>query len=360
MKLATRACVRTETFDRLGFVPRLHADVTQAVGDVPTVRLSRIAGVCRRVRCYLKLESCNPSGSIKEKNAIVLVDQAERKGLLRPGGTIIGSSSGNFGIGLAVVGAARGYRVIIVIDAKTTLAFRRMLTAYGAELAEVRETDGSGSMQKARIAHAMELSNSIAGSWYPCQHFNPNNPDAHEIYTARELAATFQDTLDAVVVGVSTGGQLTGLARHLKPLYPNLKLIGVDVQGSVIFAPSPSPYKMTGIGLSFRPPNLDYKALHCAYVVPENLAYSVCHGLAQKEGLLLGSSSGAIVAAGLHLAMSMPDGSTIAMINPDRGDRYLETIYNLNWLCANDFVLIPPEHIDVAVEQLCHCEHLHG
>lgn len=336
--------------------PKLCEDITEAVGDVPTVRLRRVAGVCREMQCYLKLESCNPGGSIKEKNAAVLVAQAEQAGLLRPGGTIIESSSGNFGVGLAMVGAARGYRVIIVVDAKTTPNFRRMLTAYGAELAEVQEVDAAGSMQKARISLATRLAESIEGGWYPCQHYNPHNPDAHFQLTARELEATFGGDLDALVVGVSTGGQLSGLARYLMPRYPQLKLVGVDVQGSVIFDSQAAPYKMTGIGLSFRPPNLDYAAIHAAYVVPENLAYSMCHALARQEGLLLGSSTGAIVSAGLHFARSLTPGSRLCMINPDRGDRYLETIYNPQWLDGNGFVLIPPEHMDVAIEQLCLCE----
>lgn len=335
---------------------RIREDITQAVGDVPIVRLRRVASVCESSQCYLKLESCNPGGSIKEKNATVLVNQAEEAGLLRPGGTIIESSSGNFGVGLAIVGAARGYRVIIVVDAKTTQAFRRMLKAYGAELAEVSEVDASGSMQKARISLATRLAETIPGGWYPCQHYNPNNPDAHALFTAREVEEAFGDQLDALVVGVSTGGQMSGLARYLKPRYPRLRLVGVDVQGSVIFDPAPAPYKMTGIGLSFRPPNLDYEAIDQAYVVPENLAYSMCHALAQREGLLLGSSTGAIVSAGLHLARQLPPGSRIAMINPDRGDRYLETIYDLDWLKDNGFTLIPAEHMDVAIEQLCSCE----
>jgi cysteine synthase A len=339
---------------------RLRDDITQAVGDVPIVRLRRVASVCDSRYCYLKLESCNPGGSIKEKNATVLVNQAEEAGLLQPGGTIIESSSGNFGVGLAIVGAARGYRVIIVVDAKTTQAFRRMLCAYGAELAEVSELDANGSMQKARIALATNLAETIPGGWYPCQHYNPNNPDAHALLTAREIEDAFGAAggleLDALVVGISTGGQMSGLARYLKPRYPNLQLVGVDVQGSVIFDPSPAPYKMTGIGLSFRPPNLDYDAIDTAYVVPENLAYSMCHALAQREGLLLGSSTGAIVSAGLHLAAHMPPGSRVAMINPDRGDRYLETIYDSTWLHNNGFTLIPAEHMDVAIEQLCICE----
>ena len=332
--------------------PRLCEEVTQAVGDVPSVRLRRLTSVCQRSACYLKLESCNPGGSIKEKNAAFLVDQAEELGLLAPGGTIIESSSGNFGVGLAMVGASRGYRVVVVVDAKTTPHFRRLLQAYGAELEQVQEVDASGSMQKARIARATELARSIPGAWYPCQHYNPENPMAHAHFTAREIEATFGSYLDALVVGVSTGGQLSGLARYLKPRYPNLKIVAVDVLGSAIFDSPVSAYKMTGIGLSFRPPNLDYEAIDAAYVVPEALAYSTCHALAQREGLLLGSSSGAIVAAGLHFAQQLPVGSRIAMINPDRGDRYLETIYNPEWLAANGFELTPADALEEAVQTL--------
>ena len=245
----------------------LFESVTEAVGQVPIVRLCRISEVCQKVQCFLKLESCNPGGSVKEKNALVMVEQAEALGLLEPGGTIVESSSGNFGVGLAAVGAARGYRVIIVIDIKTTPTFRQILKAYGAELAEVQQVEPSGSSQKARINLAKKLASSIPGAWYPCQHYNPNNPDAHERYTAVELEQSFGETLQAVVVGVSTGGQLTGLARYLKPRYPDLKLVGVDVKGSVIFGEEPAPYKMTGIGLSFRPPNLDYGAVDIGYVI---------------------------------------------------------------------------------------------
>ena len=328
-------------------------EVGEAVGEVPIVRLHRVTSVCKRVDCYVKLESCQPGGSIKEKNAVFLVGEAERSGELGPGGTIIESSSGNFGVALAMIGAARNYRVVIVVDAKTTPTFRRLLKAYGAELVEVSDTDGTGSMQRARIAKATEIAQQTAGGWYPCQHYNPKNPDAHALLTAREIERAFEGRLDALVVGISTGGQLSGLARYLKPRYPDLVLVGVDVQGSVIFDPDPAPYKMTGIGLSFRPPNLDYNALHSAYVVPENLAYSMCHALAQHEGLLLGSSSGAIVSAGLHFAQSLAAGSRICMINPDHGNRYLETIYDEQWLLDNEFTLIPAEHVDVAVEQLC-------
>lgn len=330
------------------------ADVTEAIGNVPIVKLKNISPVCRVSECLLKLESCNPGGSIKEKNAVYLVTRAEEEGLLVPGGTIIESSSGNFGVGLAMVGAVRGYRVMIVVDAKTPPPFRRMLKAYGAELVDVplHEADESGSMQKARMKKAQELAAIIPHAWYPCQHLNPLNTEAHSYYTAREIAAHFGSDLDAVVVGVSTAGQIMGIARYLRSQFPKIRIVGVDVLGSVIMGKPAKPYTMTGIGLSFFPPNLDLSLLDRAYVVPEDLAYSVCHILARREGLLLGASTGAIVAGGLHLARELGAGARILMINPDRGDRYLETVYDSDWLERHGFTLKQGEHLDNAISSL--------
>ncbi|HLP89316.1 MAG TPA: cysteine synthase family protein [Nostocaceae cyanobacterium] len=329
-------------------------DVTEAIGNVPIVKLKNISNFCLVSECFLKLESCNPGGSIKEKNAVYLVRLAEEQGLLQPGGTIVESSSGNFGVGLAMVGAVRGYQVIIVVDAKTPPPFRRMLKAYGAELVDVPldQADETGSMQKARMKRAKELATTIPGAWYPCQHLNPGNTEAHSYYTAREIEAHFGDELDAVVVGVSTAGQIMGIARYLKSRFPKLCIVGVDVVGSVIMGTPAKPYKMTGIGLSFFPPNLDLALLDRAYVVPEDLAYSVCHVLARREGLLLGASTGAIVAGGLHLAGELGAGARILMINPDRGDRYLETVYDTDWLDSHGFSLKQGESLDDAIASL--------
>lgn len=330
------------------------ADVTQAIGNVPIVKLQNISPVCAISECLLKLESCNPGGSIKEKNAVYLITRAEEEGVLIPGGTIIESSSGNFGVGLAMVGAVRGYRVMIVVDAKTPPPFRRMLKAYGAELVDVPldEADETGSMQKARMKRAKELTATIPNAWYPCQHLNPLNTEAHSYYTAREIEAHFGSELDAVVVGVSTAGQIMGIARYLKPRFPNIRIVGVDVVGSVIMGTPAKPYKMTGIGLSFFPPNLDLSLLDRAYVVPEDLAYSMCHVLARREGLLLGASTGAIVAGGLHLAHELGAGVRILMINPDRGDRYLETVYDADWLDRHGFILKQGKYLDDAIASL--------
>lgn len=334
--------------------PRLCADWTEAVGAVPLVRLNHLTSAFVNRHAYLKLESSNPGGSVKEKNAVWLVREAERLGHLRPGGTIIESSSGNFGLALAMLGALRGYRVLLVVDAKTTPPFRRMLAAHGAELFEVSPecADASGSMQKARIEKARALAASIPGAWYPCQHHNPDNPRAHSEYTAQEILAAFPRGLEALLVGVSTGGQLSGLARVLHPRMPGLKIVAVDVQGSTILGGPGAPYKMTGIGLSFRPPNLDYQAIDRGYVIPEALAYSACHALARREGLLMGASTGAIVAAGMHLAQRLPPGSRLCLMGPDRGDRYLETVYDEPWLTRNGFTLTAPDRLEAEVNRL--------
>lgn len=329
-------------------------DVTAAVGRVPIVRINHVDPSCQTHELSLKLESCNPGGSIKEKNAVFLVDDAERRGLLRHGGTIVESSSGNFGIGLAMVGAVRGYRVIVVVDAKTAPPMRRMLKAYGAELVDVPLSfaDRNGSMQVARMEKARELSESIPGAWYPCQHLNPLNPRAHYVYTAKEIEAAFRGAPDYIVVGVSTAGQLAGMSRYFRERGYRTRFVGVDVAGSVILGTPPHPYKMTGVGLSFVPPSFEPEVLECGFSVGDELAFSVCHALARQEGLLLGGSTGAIVAAGLKLARVAAPGSRILMINPDRGDRYLETVYNDEWLSKNGLRVLKGRELVENIEGL--------
>jgi cysteine synthase len=331
----------------------INQDFTQAVGSVPIVRLNRVSSLCQQHHLYFKLESCNPGGSIKEKNAICLINRAEAEGLLQPGGTIVESSSGNFGIALAMVGAVRGYQVKIVIDAKTSPTMRRILAAHGAQLVEVplSAADSQGSMQVARMKRARELANNIAGAWYPCQHLNPHNPDAHEIYTAREIESAFNGAPDAIVIGVSTAGQIAGISRYFKQRYPHPKIIGVDVAGSAVFGTPRFPYKMTGLGLSFTPPNFDPSLLDLAYTVSDRIAFSFCHQIAQLEGLLLGASTGAILAGGLAYAQSLTEHRplSILMLNPDRGDRYLETVYDRDWLKANQIELFSKQQLEVEV-----------
>ena len=332
----------------------LAGDITQAIGKVPIVRLNRVSELCQHHEFYLKLESCNPGGSIKEKNAVCLVQHAERTRLLAPGGTIVESSSGNFGIGLAMIGAARGYRVMIVIDGKTPPPIRRMLAAYGAELVDVplSAADANGSMQVARMKKAKELAETIPGAWYPCQHRNPENPTAHEQFTAREIEQAFPVAPDVIVIGISTAGQLAGISRYFKQRHPQTRIVGVDVAGSAIFGTPSHPYKMTGLGLSFVPPNFDPMALDAAYSVNDRIAFSVCHALARREGLLLGASTGAIVAAALAYSQQHRHSQRMVLLNPDRGDRYLETVYNPEWLSEQGIEILEQKALTATINAL--------
>ncbi len=332
----------------------LLSDITQALGIVPIVRLNHLDAVCQTHDLYLKLESCNPGGSIKEKNAAFLIEHAEQHGLLQPGGTIIESSSGNFGIGLAMIGAAKGYRVMIVIDAKTPMVMRRMLTAYGAKLVEVplSAADAQGSMQVARMEKAQGLSDRIPNSWYVCQHKNTLNPEAHFETTAREIETAFKGAPDAIVVGISTAGQIGGIAKFFRSRYPKTRIIGVDVAGSAIFGTPRHAYKMTGLGLSFVPPNFSPDMIDAAYSISDRLAFSVCHGLAKQEGLLLGASTGAIVAAAIADARLQCQPQTMLLLNPDRGDRYMETVYNPEWLTEQGIEILTADALTATVQAL--------
>ncbi len=328
------------------FTSPLFPDITQALGIVPIVRLNHIDPICQSHNLYLKLESCNPGGSIKEKNAAYLIQNAEERGILRPGGTIIESSSGNFGIGLAMIGAAKGYRVTIIIDAKTSITVRRMLTAYGAKLVEVplSAADRQGSMQVARMEKAQALADETPNSWYVCQHRKPDNPEAHALHTAREIESAFGGAPDAIVVGISTAGQIGGIAKFFRSHYPKTRIIAVDVAGSAILGTPRHAYKMTGLGLSFMPPNLSMDMIDAAYSVSDRLAFSVCHALGKREGLLLGASTGAIVAGAIADAQERTrsglKAQTMLLLNPDRGDRYMETVYNPQWLMEQGIDLL--------------------
>lgn len=325
------------TNKRFSYSPMVVNELDQAIGFTPFVRLNRISRVCQKHDLYLKMESCCLTGSIKDKNAAYLIQLAEKQGDLEPGGTIIESSSGNFGIALAALGAAKGYKVVIVIDAKTPPPIKKMLLAYGAQLESVplELADAEGSMQKARMNHAKRLAMKTPGAFYPCQHLNKNNPGAHELYTAQEIHAAFQQPPDAIVVGISTAGQIAGIINHYRKQPCSPKIIAVDVAGSAVLGQPRHPYKMTGLGLSFVPPSFQSKWIHQGFNVSDQMAFSMCHHLAKQEGMLLGGSTGAIVSAGLAYANTLTHHERIVLVNPDRGDRYLETLYDEQWLQDN-------------------------
>jgi cystathionine beta-synthase/cysteine synthase A len=281
----------------------------------------------------VKLESANPGGSLKDRAAWHIVRSAEQAGLLAPRATIIESSSGNFGVALAMIGAVRGYRVIAVVDPKITPTNRALLEAYGAEVIVVHEQDDSGAYHKTRIALANRLQTEIPGSFRPDQCFNLQNSEAHLRSTGPELARQVGQGLRYVVCSVSTGGQLGGLSRYFSAHRPEVGLVGVDIHGSAVFGGPSHSYLTPGVGLGWTPNNLpDLATLHSVYKLADQDAYDMARTVARREGLLAGVSTGACVLVALSLALTCGPGEVVACLAADRGERYLATAFNDEWL----------------------------
>jgi cysteine synthase A len=285
-----------------------------------------------------KLEQYNLTGSVKDKNALYFINKAKQQGLLAEGGTIIESSSGNFGIALTVVGRQLGHRVKIVIDNKTSRSMKRLLEIYGAEILEIgsEHCDEAGSMQKARMAYAKKVQEETPKSWYACQHLHQMTSEVHYHSTALEIEKHYNGAPDIIVVGVSTAGQLSGISRFFREKYPNTKIWGVDVKGSGVFTKDRHPYKMTGLGLSFTPPAFQWNLIDRAFCVSDELSFSLCYYLAKEEGLFMGASSGAVMSATLKGLQTEVSGQTVCMISADSGQRYLDTVFNAEWLQKNN------------------------
>lgn len=308
--------------------------ILQLIENSTFVNLKRFDGL----NLDFKLEQFSTTGSIKDKNALYLITEAKKQGLLLEGGTIIESSSGNLGIALTVIGRQLGHPVKIVIDQKTSATMRSLLEIYGAEIVTVglEHCDEAGSMQKARIEHARKLQEELPGSWYACQHLNPMTAEVHYYSTAVEIEKHYNGAPDAIAIGVSTAGQLAGISQFFREKYPNTKIWAVDVKGSGVFTTDRHPYKMTGLGLSFAPPAFSWDLVDRAFCVDDELSGSFCHYLAKEEGLFLGPSSGSVIAATLKALETEDRGMKICMISADSGSRYLDTFYNEEWLIAND------------------------
>ncbi|PRW62170.1 cysteine synthase family protein [Actinopolyspora mortivallis] len=305
--------------------------VLDLVGNSPLISLSDVV-VSGGPELVAKWERFNPAGSIKDRPALHLVETAEQMGLLSPGGTIIESSSGNFGISLAMIAAVKGYRAIILVDPKTTDANRAALEAFGAEVIVVHEQDDTGSYHKTRIKLANELAREIPGSFRPDQCFNLLNAAAHYRGTASEILAQFDDSLSAVVTTVSTGGQLGGISRRLRGENREIEIIAADAVGSGIFQPDPAAYATPGVGLGWTPSSVETSLVDRVLWVPDELAFIGCRMLARHEGLLTGASSGMALVAALRLASELPPDRKVCVLFSDGGDRYLNTVYSDEWL----------------------------
>jgi cysteine synthase A len=292
-------------------------NVLQSIGNTPHIRINRLFGA-RAV--WIKSERANPGGSIKDRIALAMVEDAERRGRLAPGGTIVEPTSGNTGIGLAMVAAVKGYKLVLVMPDSMSVERRRLMLAYGATFELTPREQG----MKGAIARAHELVAATKGAWMPQQFDNPSNIAAHVNTTAQEILNDFPEGLDALITGVGTGGHLTGCAQVLKQAWPRLKVYAVEPTASpVISGGAPAPHPIQGIGAGFIPANLHTGLLDGVIQVEAEAAREMARRCAREEGLLVGISSGATLAAIAQKLPELPAGATVLGFNYDTGERYL-------------------------------------
>lgn len=291
--------------------------ILETIGNTPHIRINKLFP---DHEVWLKLERANPGGSIKDRIALSMIEDAEEKGILKEGSVIIEPTSGNTGIGIAMVGAVKGYRVILVMPESMSVERRNILKAYGAE---IELTDRSKGM-KGSIERAEELRDKIDGGWIPSQFENPANPAIHDRTTAREILEDFPEGLDYLITGVGTGGHISGVARVLKQHMEKISVFAVEPADSqVIKGEEPGPHPIQGIGPGFIPKNLDTSLLDGTIGVEKNDAYLFTRRAAEEEGIFVGISSGASLAAVSKKIADMPKGSRILTFNYDTGERYL-------------------------------------
>ncbi len=292
--------------------------ILDTIGNTPHVRVQRLFGNAHQV--WVKSERANPGGSIKDRIALAMVEAAESSGRLKPGGTIIEPTSGNTGIGLAMVAAVKGYALVLVMPESMSVERRRLMLAYGAKFVLTPREKGMNGA----IARAEELVRDTPGAWMPQQFENPANIDVHVRTTAEEIFHDFPDGVDVIVTGVGTGGHITAVARVLKPRWPKLKVYAVEPSASpVISGGKPSPHPIQGIGAGFIPKNLDVSVLDGVIQVEAEAAREYARRAAREEGLLVGISSGASLAAVAQKLPEIAAGSTVLAFNYDTGERYL-------------------------------------
>jgi cysteine synthase len=293
-------------------------NVLQLIGNTPHVSINNLFGSDYKI--WVKLEKDNPGGSIKDRIALSMIEAAEKDGSLKPGGTIIEPTSGNTGIGLAIVAAVKKYRLILVMPDSMSVERRRIMTAYGAEL-ELTPREGG---MKGAIAKANELAEDIPGAWIPMQFDNPANPEIHLKATAAEIMTDFPEGFDYMVTGVGTGGHITGVGRVLKERFPAIKIYAVEPALSpVLGGGKPGPHPIQGIGAGFVPSVLDRSVLDGIIQIDKDEAFSYAIRAAKEEGIFMGISSGASLAAVGRLIKNIEKGSRILSFCYDTGERYL-------------------------------------
>ena len=292
--------------------------ILDTIGNTPHIRVSKLFP---DAEVWIKSERTNPGGSIKDRIALAMIEAAEKDGSLQPGGTIVEPTSGNTGVGLAMVAAVKGYKLILVMPESMSVERRRLMLAYGAAFDLTPREKG----MKGAIERAMEIVETTPGAWMPQQFENPANIDVHHRTTAQEILNDFADSpIDVVITGVGTGGHITGVAETLKKSWPNVKVYAVEPELSpVISGGQPGPHPIQGIGAGFVPRNLHTDAIDGVIKVDAAVAKDMARRAAREEGMLVGISSGATLAAILQKLPDLPEGSRVLGFNYDTGERYL-------------------------------------
>ncbi|MDP4274659.1 MAG: cysteine synthase A [Bacteroidota bacterium] len=296
-------------------------NILQTIGNTPIVKLNRLYPNDREV--YIKVEKTNPAGSIKDRISLAMIEDAEKEGILKPDSVIVEPTSGNTGIGLAMVAAVKGYKIIIVMPESMSIERRKLMSAYGAE---IELTPRIGGM-KAAIEKAEELVKELPHAWMPAQFDNPSNYKTHIKTTAQEIINDFPNGLDYLFTGVGTGGHLTGCATALKKAFPKLKVFAIEPdQSPVISGGKPAPHALQGIGAGFIPKNLHLELLDGVIPISKDEAYDFTRRVAREEGIMVGISTGASLAAIDKKILELPAGSKILTFAYDTGERYLSVI----------------------------------
>jgi cystathionine beta-synthase len=320
------------------------------IGNTPMLELRNFdTGPCRLL---LKLESQNPAGSIKDRIGLSMIDAAEREGKILPGGTIIEATAGNTGLGLALVAAQKGYKMLVIVPDKMSQEKIFHLNALGAQVMMTRSDVTKGHPDYYQDV-AERLSNEIENSYWVNQFANPANPDAHEHGTGPEIWAQTEGRIDAMVCGVGSGGTITGLARYFKGVKPAVEMILADPEGSILaglvndgVAGDLGAWVIEGIGEDFVPPNCDISLISRAYTIPDQESLATARELLAKEGILSGSSSGTLLAAALRYCREQTETKTVVSLIPDSGNKYLSKMYNDYWMTDQGFIQ-RPQHGDL-------------
>ncbi|MBI4056508.1 MAG: cystathionine beta-synthase [Elusimicrobia bacterium] len=317
-------------------------NILQAIGNTPLIRLNRITQGLK-VPVYIKAEFLNPGGSVKDRIAVSMIEDAEKRGLLKPGGTIIEGTSGNTGIGLALVAALKGYKIVFTITDKQSREKINFLKALGAEVI-VCPTAVAPEDPRSYYSVAKALAKEIPNAYYPNQYDNPKNPEAHYKTTGPEIWRDTESKITHFVAGIGTGGTLSGVGKYLKEKNPKIKIIAVDPEGSLYYdyfhqkkVVQAHPYKVEGIGEDFFPTTMDFKVVDDVIRVTDRDSFLMTRKLARTEGIFSGGSSGSAMWAGLQVAKKLTEKDLLVILIPDTGMRYLSKIYNEEWMSENQY-----------------------